>query len=127
MRKGIIYLLMSIFLLFVAENNNHIGFQNFVNQTTAAYSFSLTKLHHYIQPFEKSASHFNPFSLGFPEETGVDDFSISNPFGVIILVTGVGFGYLLHLFFNRRKQHFYRQSNTLHSVRRFILLRSIRI
>lgn len=118
---------MSIFLLFVAEINQQIDFQNLENQTVSFFSNSFIKQHHLVKSFEKETSHLNPDFFGYPEEITVDDFSFSNALDIIIIATVTGFGYLIYLFYRQEEYFFYRQKNIFQTIRRFILLRSIRI
>lgn len=127
MRKGIIYLLMSIFLLFIAENKQSLDFQpNFESQNISSLVFSFVKKHHSDKSLEKASFQQINDSLDSPEEINID-LSLSNSFNIISALAVFGLGYLLHLYFRREKQIFHEPEIIIYSVKRFILLRAIRI
>ena len=125
MKKGIIYLLMSIFLLFIAENKQSFDFQP-ESQNVSSQIFSFAKKHHIDKSLEKASFQQANDSLDSPEEVNVD-LSFSNSLNAITVLAVFGFSYLLHLYFIRTKQKFHEPATIICSVRRFILLRSIRI
>jgi len=125
MKKGIIYLLMSIFLLFLAENKQTLDFQpDFGNQNISFHIFSFAKKHRLNHSVEKTSLQQINDSLDSPEES---DLSFPNAYNFIAIVTTFGFAYFLHLYFRRQKQIFHEQETIIYSIKRFILLRSIRI
>ena len=63
-------------------------------------------------------------SLDSPEETNLN---FTDALNFVAIIATFGFGYLLHLLFRRKKLFFNEQEIILSSVKRFILLRSIRI
>jgi len=123
MKKGIIYLLMSIFLLFIAENKQSFDSQT-ESQNISSQIFSFAKKHHIDKSLEKASFQQNNDSLDSPEEI---NFNFSNSINALAVFAVVGLGYLLHLYFSRTKQKFHEQETIIYSVKRFILLRSIRI
>lgn len=125
MRKGILYLLMSIFLLFVAENKQTLDFQqDYGNQNVFSHLHSFAKKHHLNQSLEKASFQQINDSMDSPEE---NDLSFPSTYNILAIFAAFGFGYLLHLYFRRNKQIFYRPEIIIYSVKRFILLRTIRI
>ncbi len=127
MKKGIIYLLMSIFLLFIVENKQSLDFQpDFENQNISSQLFSFAKKHHIDKSLEKNSFQQVNDSLDFPEESDLD-LSLSNSFNAIAVFAAFGLGYLLHIYFRSKKQIFHEPETIIYSIKRFILLRSIRI
>lgn len=125
MRNGIIYLMMCIFLLFTVENKQSLDFQpDFGSQNISFQLFSFAKKHHLNHSLEKASLQQINDSLDSPEEF---DLGLSNAFSAIAVLTVFGFGYLLHLYFKRTKQKFHEPETIIYSIKRFILLRSIRI
>jgi len=125
MKKGILYLLMCIFLLFTAENKQSLDFQpDFGSQNISFQLFSFAKKHHRNHSLEKTSLQQINDSLDSPEEF---DLSLSNAFNAIAVLTVFGLGYFLHLYFRRTKQLFHEPETIIYSIKRFILLRSIRI
>lgn len=114
---------MSIFLLFIAENKQSFDFQQ-ESQNVSSQIFSFAKKHHIDKSLEKASFQQNNDSLDSPEEI---NFSFSNSINAIAVFAVVGLGYLLHLYFARTKQKFHEPETIIYSVKRFILLRSIRI
>lgn len=116
---------MFVFLLFTAENKQTLDFQqDFGTQNIPLQLLSFAKKHHKNHSLEKTSLQQINDSLDSPEESNLN---FSNAYNFIAIVTTFGFGYLLHLFFRRQKQIFHEQEIILSSVKRFILLRSIRI
>ena len=125
MRNGIIYLLMCIFLLFTVENKQSLDFQpDFGSQNISSQFFSFAKKHRSTHSLERTSLQQINDSLDSPEEF---DLGLSNAFNAIAVLTVFGLGYLLHLYFKRSKQKFHEPETIIYSIRRFILLRSIRI
>lgn len=125
MRNGIIYLLMCIFLLFTVENKQSLDFQpDFGGQNISFQLFTFAKKHHLNHSLEKASLQQINDSLDSPEEF---DLGLSNAFSAIAVLAVFGLGYLLHLYFKRTKQKFHEPETIIYSIRRFILLRSIRI
>ena len=125
MKKSIIYLLMGIFLLFVAEKNQSIDFQQDVATQNISFHFlSFAKKHHLNHSLEKASFQQISDSLDSPEEM---DISFANSLDAIAVLAVLGLGYLFHAFFKRTKQKFHEPETIIYSVKRFILLRSIRI
>lgn len=125
MRNGIIYLLMCIFLLFTVENKQSLDFQpDFGSQNISFQLFSFAKKHHLNHSLEKASLQQINDSLDSPEEF---DLGLSNAFSAIAVLAVFGLGYLLHLYFKRTKQKFHEPETIIYSIKRFILLRSIRI
>lgn len=118
---------MSIFLLFIAENKQSLDFQpNFENQNISFQLFSFAKKHHLDKSLEKASLQQINDSLDSPEEVNLD-LILSNSLNAVAVLAIFGLGYLLHLYFIRRKQIFHDPDVIIYSVKRFILLRSIRI
>ena len=127
MKKGIIYLLMCIFLLFTAANKQSLDFQpDFGSQNIASQLFSFAKKHHINKSLEKASFQQANDSLDSPEESNLD-LNLSNSLNAIAVLAVFGLGYLLHVYFKRKKQIFHEPETIIYSVKRFILLRSIRI
>ncbi len=125
MKKPIVYILMFIFLLFTAENKQTLDFQqDFGNQNITLHLLSFAKKHHVNHSLEKASLQQINDSLDSPEETNLN---FSDAYNFIAVVTTFGFGYLLHLYFRRRTHTFHEPEIILSSVKRFILLRTIRI
>ena len=125
MRNGIIYLLMCIFLLFTVENKQSLDFQpDFGSQNISSQLFSFAKKHHLNYSLEKASLQQINDSLDSPEEF---DLGLSNAFSAIAVLAVFGLGYILHLYFKRSKQKFHEPETIIYSIKRFILLRSIRI
>ena len=125
MKNAIVYILMFVFLLFTAENKQTLDFQqDFGNQNISLHILSFAKKHHTNHSLEKTSLQQVNDSMDSPEESNLN---LSNAYNFIAVVTTFGFGYLLHLFFKRQKQTFHEQETIIYSVKRFILLRSIRI
>lgn len=125
MRNGIIYLLMCIFLLFTVENKQSLDFQpDFGSQNISFQLFSFAKKHHRNHSLEKTSLQQISDSLDSPEEF---DLGLSNTFNTIAVLTVFGLGFILHLYFKSAKQKFHQPETIIYSVKRFILLRSIRI
>ncbi|MDP9956407.1 hypothetical protein J2X97_002066 [Epilithonimonas hungarica] len=125
MKNAIVYILMFIFLLFTAENKQTLDFQqDFGNQDVSLHMFSFAKKHHLNHSLEKASLQQINDSLDTPEETNLN---FSNAYNFIAIVATFGFGYLLQLYFRRRTQTFHKPELILSSVKRFILLRTIRI
>jgi hypothetical protein len=128
MKNAIVYILMFIFLLFTAENKQTLDFQqDYGNQNISLHFFSFAKKHRLNHSLEKNSLQQVNDSLDSPEENSLNDFNPSDAFNTISLISVFGFGYLLHTFFRRKKQNFHEQGIIFSSVKRFILLRSIRI
>lgn len=125
MRTGIIYILMSIFLLFIAESKNYVDFQhNFGGHSSNTLTSKLAKKHYNNLSLEKSTSKHNDDSLDFPEEVK----TISFQFSIFNQILTVGLGYIIHLFYLKRKKRFFVYiANIFHNTRTFILFQSIRI
>ena len=69
MRKGIIYLLMSIFLLFVAENSHSLDIQtDNSSMTINLHFFSFSKKIHLNQSFSKNTAKHIADSVDFTED-----------------------------------------------------------
>ncbi len=116
---------MFIFLLFTAENKQTLDFQqDFGNQNVSFHMFSFAKKHHLNHSLEKVSLQQINDSLDSPEETNLN---FSDAYNFIAIVTTFGFGYLLHLYFRDRAQTFHEPKPIHSSVKRFILLRTIRI
>lgn len=125
MKKAIVYILMFIFLLFTAENKQTLDFHpDFGTQNMSLHIFSFAKKHHLNHSLEKASLQQVNDSLDSPEET---DLNFSNAYGFIAIVATFGFGYLLQFYFRRRIQAFHEPELILSPVKRFILLRTIRI
>lgn len=125
MKKGIIYLLMSIFLLFTVENKQTLDFQqDFGSHNISFQLFSFAKKHHRNHSLEKTSLQQINDSLDSPEEF---DLGLSNAVNALAVLAVFGFGYLLHLYFRRTKKKFHAPETIIYPVKRFILLRSIRI
>ncbi len=125
MKNAIVYILMFVFLLFTAENKQTLDFQqDFGNQNIASQILSVAKKYHKNHSLDKTSLQQINDSLDAPEES---NFNLSNAYQFVAIVTSFGFAYLFHLFFKRVNQHFHEQKAILFSVKRFILLRSIRI
>ncbi|MCG2792261.1 MAG: hypothetical protein L6262_01780 [Weeksellaceae bacterium] len=124
MKKGIIYLLMSIFLLFTVENKQtldlHPDFPSRCSQ-----GLSLAKKHHIDKSLEKAAFQPANDSLDAPEESHLQ-LKISDSPDVIVLCA-LSFGYLLHRDLGYKKQIFVERNIVIQSIKRYLLLRSIRI
>lgn len=118
---------MSIFLLFIAENKQSLDFQpNFENQNISSQFFSFAKKHHSDKSLEKASFQQINDSLDSPEEINLD-LILSNSLNAVAVLAIFGLGYLLHLYFIHKKQIFHDPDVIIYSVKRFILLRSIRI
>lgn len=125
MRKGIIYLLMGIFLLFVAENSHSLDLRtDGNNQSVLLHLFSISKKFHLNQSFTKHASKHIADSVDFTEETGCN---IANPYTFAVVCCFAGLLYLWTLAAGADRKIKFRDSQVFCAVRRFILLRSIRI
>lgn len=118
---------MSIFLLFTVENKQSLDFQpDFGNQNISSQLFSFAKKHHIDKSLEKASFHQANDSLDSPEESNLD-LSLSNSLNAVAVFAVFGLGYLLHIYFRRKKQSFHEPETIIYSVKKFILLRSIRI
>jgi len=128
MKKGIIYLLMCIFLLFTVENKQSLDFQSdFGAQNIAASPFlSFAKKHHIDKSLEKASFQQANDSLDSPEEINLD-LTVSNSLNAIAAIAVFGLGYFLQAFFRLKTKKFHEPETIIYSIRRFILLRSIRI
>lgn len=116
---------MCIFLLFTVENKQSLDFQpDFGSQNISFQLFSFAKKHHLNHSLEKASLQQINDSLDSPEEF---DLGLSNAFSAITVLAVFGLGYLLHLYFKRTKQKFHEPETIIYSIKRFILLRSIRI
>lgn len=125
MKNAIVYILMFVFLLFTAENKQTLDFQqDFGNQNIASHILSVAKKHHTNHSLEKTSLQQMNDSLDSPEESNLN---LSNACNFIAIIATFGFGYLLHLVFRHQKQTFHEREIILSSVKKFILLRSIRI
>lgn len=125
MKKGIIYLLMVIFLLFLAEKNQSIDFQQDVATQNISLNFlSFAKKHHLNHSLEKASFQQINDSLDSPEELNLN---FSDSLSTIAVLAIFGLGFIFLSFFKRQKQKFHEPETILYSVKRFILLRSIRI
>lgn len=124
MKKGIIYILMGIFLLFVAENKLTYD----VSQTLD-YAFSLPtypSVKHHNEHTDKVSYHHITDFLNAPEESILEP-SFSDYFTAIALFASVGFGYFLRMYYTRREKKYFAPANIIYTVRQFIILRSIRL
>jgi len=125
MKNAIVYILMFIFLLFTAENKQTLDFQqDFGTQNVSLHLLSFAKKHHLNHTLEKTALQQINDSLDSPEEINLN---FSDALNVVAIAATFGFGYLLHLYFRGRTQTFHEPKLIPSSVKRFILLRSIRI
>lgn len=125
MKKAIVYILMFIFLLFTAENKQTLDFQqDFGIQNVSLHLFSFAKKHHLNHSLEKASLQQISDSLDSPEESNLN---FSNAYNFIAVITAFGLGYLLQLYFKRRSKTFLKPEIIFSSVKRFILLRTIRI
>ena len=125
MKKSIIYLLMGIFLLFVAEKNQSIDFQQDVATQNISFHFlSFAKKHHLNHSLEKASFQQINDSLDSPEELNLN---FSDSLNTIAVLAVFGLGLLFQAFFKRTKKKFHEPETIIYSVKRFILLRSIRI
>lgn len=116
---------MFVFLLFTAENKQTLDFQqDFGNQNVSLQLLSFAKKHHTNHSLEKTSLQQINDSLDSPEEINLN---FSNAYNFIAIVTTFGYGFLLHLLFKREKQNFHTWKFHFPNVKRFILLRSIRI
>lgn len=116
---------MFVFLLFTAENKQTLDFQqDFGTQNISLQVLSFAKKHHKNHSLEKTSFQQINDSLDSPEESNLN---FSEALNFVAIIATVGFGYLLHLFFRRKKLFFNEQEIILSSVKRFILLHSIRI
>lgn len=126
MRKGIIYLLMTVFLLFIAENKQSLDFQqDFGNQNFSLHLFSFAKKHRLNHSLEKNSFQQINDSLDSPEENSPNDIDFNHLNALSVFA--IGFGYILNHIFQRKKQFFFNFAILPSPVRRFILLRNIRI
>lgn len=125
MKKGIIYLLMSIFLLFIAENKQSLDLQqDLASQNISFQLFSFAKKHHLNKSLEKISFQQINDSLDSPEEI---DLGFTTALNAIAVLAVFGFGVFLHLYFRSFKQKFHEPETIIYPIKRFILLRSIRI
>ena len=125
MKKGIVYLLISIFLLFIAENKQSLDLQqDLANPNISFQLFSFAKKHHLNKSLEKISFQQINDSLDSPEEI---DLGFSSAINAIAVLAVFGFGYFLELYYRRTRQKFHEPETIIYSVKRFILLRSIRI
>ena len=125
MKNVIVYILMFVFLLFTAENKQTLDFQqDFGTQNVSLQILPFAKKHHKNHSLEKTSLQQINDSLDSPEETNLN---FTDALNFVAIVATFGFGYLLHLFFRRKKLFFNEQEIILSSVKRFILLRTIRI
>lgn len=116
---------MFIFLLFTAENKQTLDFQqDFGTQNVSLRLLSFAKKHHLNHTLEKTSLQQINDSLDSPEEINLN---FSDALNVVAIAATFGFGYLLHLYFRGRTQTFHEPKLIPSSVKRFILLRSIRI
>lgn len=129
MKQGIIYILMSIFLLFIAESKNYVDFQyGFGNQSSNYQISKLAKKHYDTFSLDKSFSQHYDNSLNVPEELKTNAFQYSNLLQGIAVISLLGLGYIFNLIFLKRKNHFFTDVIRFSlSTRTFILFQSIRI
>ncbi|WP_374442656.1 hypothetical protein [Epilithonimonas sp.] len=126
MRKGLIYLLMTVFLLFIAENKQSLDFQqDFGNQNFSLHLFSFAKKHRLNHSLEKNSFQQINDSLDSPEENSQIDLNFNHLNAFTLFA--IGFGYILNHILQRRKLFFYNSAIIRLPARRFILLRNIRI
>ena len=125
MKNAIVYILMFVFLLFTAENKQTLDFQqDFGTQNVSLQILPFAKKHHKNHSLEKTSFQQINDSLDSPEESNLN---FSEALNFVAIIATFGFGYLLHLYFRRRTQAFHVPELILSSVKRFILLRTIRI
>ncbi len=126
MRKGLIYLVMTMFLLFVAGNRQSSDFQqDYGNPGFSLHLFSFAKKHQQ-HAASKTSFHQDNDALNSPEENNQNDFDAGS-INTLVVSAVIGLGFLLHHFFKRTKQIFYEAGILFSPARRFILLRNIRI
>ena len=127
MKNGILYLLTGIFLLFVVENRNYTDFQ----QNPGADIFSahnFAKKHHQNQTLEKSNTGHSQDSGNLTAETDDDLLPSANAVAFVCAAVVFGFTYVLALLYRKRAKLIpYSFIYGLSSVKKFILIRSIRI
>ena len=127
MKNGILYLLMSIFLLFVVENRNYTDLQ----QNTGSDFYSVhhfSKKHHQNQMLEKSNTSHSQDSGNVTVET--DDELLPSASAVAFACAAVifSFTFVLALLYRKRARLIpYSFVDGYPSVKKFILIRSIRI
>ncbi len=125
MKKSIIYLLLGIFLLFLAEKNQSIDFQkDATTQNISLQSLSFVKKHHPNHSLEKASFQQVNDSLDAPEELNLN---FSDSLCTITAFAVFGLGFLFRALYNRQKRKFHEPETIIYPVKRFILIRSIRI
>lgn len=126
MRKGLIYLIMTMFLLFLAENRQSLDFQqDYGTPGFSLHLFSAVKKHQQHSA-SKTSFHQDNDALNSPEENNQNDFD-GGSLTTMVVIAAIGLGFLLHHFFLRTKQIFYNSGKLFFPAKRFILLRNIRI
>ncbi len=126
MKSGFIYLLLSVFLLFIVENKNYADFQQDSGFQNVS-SHSVSKKHRLNQTFDKFSSQHNDAS-NISYETEDDDFQISDVFQAAVVIAAISaFGVLLDLLYRRYSKTVFYYFAVFHTVKKFILIRSIRI
>lgn len=125
MKKGFLFLLLSIFALFIVEHRHSIAFPQQVNFQKNSPSASFLKKHHTNQSITGFSTDF---SDGVPlieaEEDGLD-FN-PNPFLVFENLTPFA-TYLLQLWPVKRVFPSSKLDFVTESVKKYILIRSLRI
>lgn len=129
MRNYIVYFLTALFLLFVVESKLNVKtlYNDFSGHISHNYPEKIEQATHSAQKFsaQQSVDHTDSVSFDVAEE----DFQLSDTFHAIIAFASVfGLIFSFGLLFKKRLKplinHFLQH---IHSVKTFILIRSIRI
>ncbi|MCF2221321.1 hypothetical protein H9Q08_18690 [Chryseobacterium sp. PS-8] len=130
MRNYIVYFLTTLFLLFVVESK--INVKTLRNDYTSHTSQNLPKKANRLnQTYEKLSIQQNPDDIGnaYSLELTEDDFQLSDTFQTMVVFASIFT--LVYIFglksFKKLKSAFHGCLSEYASVKKFILIRSIRI
>lgn len=127
MRKGVIYLLMTIFLLFLAENKQSQDFQqDFGHQNSSRFLLSFAKKHHITHSVDKTSFQQVNNAWDSPEENP-NNLDLIKLFISVSIIAGCMISYFKSYKYQRETQIFYNSSTNHFLTRRFILLHNLRI
>ena len=125
MRKGIIYLLMSVFLLFLAENNNNIDWQPYnTGQALSFQLFSFAKKHNHHRTLDKTISKHLSDGVDLVEE---NDNNLAHHFSSFVIIAILSSVFFSLSFLRRFDISVEEPEESPNSVKKFIFLRSLRI
>lgn len=129
MRKGIIYMLMFIFLLFIAENKSYVDLQpSFGIHNLNVPVSKLVKKFQHNSSLEKSNSQHGDNSSISNEEPKTDDLKMTNHYFAIAIFSLFSLGYIFKLLYLKRKKPFFvNTEKRLPFTKTFLFLETIRL